>query len=282
MSAAYRLDTTPPRLQAPPGACDTHIHFYEKRYPLAPSSPFEPPDAPVSAYQAMMRRLGLGRCVVVQPMAYGADNRATLDGVAALGEAARAVVVVEPTVTDAELERLTRAGARGLRFHMLKGGILPWSALESMAARVHAFGWHVQLQLEGGELAEREGMLNRLPGHLVIDHVGKFVQPTDVDHASFKALLRLLDTGRCWVKLSSPYETSRVGPPTYADVGVLARALAAHTPERMLWASNWPHPSERERAPDDAMLLDLLLDWAPEEAVRRLILADNPGTLYGF
>jgi D-galactarolactone isomerase len=151
-----------------------------------------------------------------------------------------------------------------------------------LAARVHAFGWHVQLQLDGRKLADREATIRALPGRFVIDHVGKFLEPVGVDHPGFLALLRFLDTGRCWVKLSAPYETSKVGPPTYADVAVLAKALVSHAPERMLWASNWPHPSERAHPPDDALLLDLLLDWAPDAATRRRILVDNPAPLYGF
>jgi D-galactarolactone isomerase len=50
----------------------------------------------------------------------------------------------------------------------------------------------------------------------------------------------------------------------------------------MLWASNWPHTSVRVNPPDDAMLLDVLLDWAPERSAQRKILSDNPATLYGF
>jgi D-galactarolactone isomerase len=271
-----------PRLQTPPGACDTHMHVYESRFPLAPTSPFVPPDAPAAAYREAMRRLGLARCVIVQPSSYGFDNRCTLEAMAALEGAARGVAVVEPSATDAELDRLTRAGIRGIRFHMLRGGVLPWSSLDGMAAQVHAFGWHVQLQLDGRKLADREATIRALPGRFVIDHVGKFLEPVGVDHPGFLALLRFLDTGRCWVKLSAPYETSKVGPPTYADVAVLAKALVSHAPERMLWASNWPHPSERAHPPDDALLLDLLLDWAPDAATRRRILVDNPAPLYGF
>src|SRR2546425_4910129 len=111
----------------------------------------------------------------------------------------------------------------------------------------------------------------------------KFLEPVTPEHESFKSLLRLVDTGRCWVKLSAPYETSKTGAPKYEDVGRLAKALVKHAPERMLWASNWPHPSARNpRPPKDADLLDLLLDWAPDAAVRRKILADNPAELYGF
>ena len=126
-------------------------------------------------------------------------------------------------------------------------------------------------------------MLKRLPGDLVIDHVGKFLEPVTVDHPGFRTLLRLVDAGRCWVKLSAPYEVSKAGPPCYDDVGALAKALAKRAPERMVWASNWPHPSvSGKHMPDDAQLLDLLLDWVTDDAVRSRILVDNPAALYGF
>jgi D-galactarolactone isomerase len=188
---------------------------------------------------------------------------------------------VPADVADAELERLTHAGVRGARFHMLPGGMLGWDVLQPLAARIAAFGWHVQLQLDGRELPQHEAALARLPVPLVIDHNGKFLDPVAVDHPGFKTLLRLLAGGNTWVKLSAPYETSREGPPHYEDVGALAKALVRAHAERCLWASNWPHPG-REPRPDSAALLDLLLTWANDEATRRRILVDNPAALYGF
>jgi D-galactarolactone isomerase len=272
-----------PRLTAPPGTCDTHMHIYEDRFPLVANAQFKPPHAPVPDYLAMRRRLGIERTIVVQPAGYGFDNTCTLEGMAAMGPSARGIAVVRPDVADAELERLTGAGIRGIRYFMLPGGALAWESLEPMAARLGAFGWHVNLQLDGRLLPEREALLKRLSGTLVIDHNGKFLEPVPVDHASFKVLLRLLENGRTWVKLSAPYETSKLGAPHYADVGALAKALVKAAPERCLWASNWPHPSvARDKVPDDADLLDLLLDWAPDVATRRNILVDNPAKLYGF
>ena len=272
-----------PRLKAPPGGCDTHMHIYEDRFEPAPTATFRPPHSPVPDYLAMRRRIGIERTVVVQPSGYGADNACTLKAMAAMGPSARGVAVVEPGVGDAELQRLTDAGMRGIRYFMLPGGVLPWESLETMAARVGNFGWHVQLQLDGRRLPEREKLLKRLSGTLVIDHNGKFLEPVPVDHPSFKCLLRLVENGRTWVKLSAPYETSKLGPPRYADVGALATALIKAAPERCVWATNWPHPSvPKETRPDDADLLDLLLDWAPDEATRRKILVDNPARLYGF
>jgi D-galactarolactone isomerase len=272
-----------PRVEAPPGACDTHMHIYEDRFTLAPTAQFKPPHAPVADYLAMRQRLGLARTIVVQPSGYGLDNTCTLEALKAMGESARGIAVVPPEVNEAELARLTEAGMRGIRYFMLPGGILPWESLETMAARVGNFGWHVQLQLDGRELPGREALLKRLQGTLVIDHNGKFLEPVAVDDPSFKCLLRLLENGRTWVKLSAPYETSKKGPPLYPDVGALAKALVKAAPERCVWATNWPHPSvPRAQCPDDADLLDLLIDWAPDEATRNKILADNPAKLYGF
>lgn len=273
-----------PRLSAPPGACDTHMHVYGPwdQYPLAPTASFEPPLALIEEYRIVQKRLGLRRVVVVQPSGYGFDNRCTLDAIKQLGDDARGIVVVGTSVTDDELQRLTDLGVRGIRFFMFPGGLLPWEILDEMAARVNEFGWHVQLQLDGRELPDHIAQIRSLPGRFVIDHVGKFLEPVATSDPAFKMLLDLADSGRCWVKLSAPYETSRKGPPLYSDVGELAKALVKASPERMLWASNWPHPAAPDNPPDDAMLLDLLLDWADDDATRRRILVDNPAELYGF
>jgi D-galactarolactone isomerase len=270
-----------PKLKTPAGACDCHMHIYEDRYPTVPTAAFPNPSAPLSEYRKVQRQLGLERVVVVQPSGYGFDNQCTLEAVAAFGASARAIVVIGPETPEAELPRLHAKGARGVRFHMLPGGVLPWDALEATAARIAPLGWHIQLQLDGRTLPEYEARLGKLPCDLVIDHNGKFLEPVGVDHPGFKVLLRLLDSGRCWVKVSAPYETSKTGAPRYEDVAVLAKALIKANPERCVWASNWPHPN-RKTLPDNAALLDLLLDWAASDLVRRRILADNPVRLYGF
>lgn len=272
-----------PKLKTPPGACDCHMHIFDSRFPLAEKARRKEADAPVGEYRKAQQRLGLERVVVVQPTAYGRDNRCTLGAISELGAGARGIAVVDTSVTDAELARLTQAGIRGVRFRMLDQPELPWEMLGEMAARIAAFGWHIQFQMDGRYFEEREELLKRLPGTLVIEHIGKFLEPVPPDHPGFRSLARLLDTGRCWVKLSGAYMLSKSGPPRYTDIGALAQALVRHAPERMVWASNWPHPQHRGAdAPDDAMLLDLMLDWAPDEKTRNRILSENPAKLYGF
>lgn len=263
------------------GACDCHLHVYDTGYPLAPTATFKPPHAPASTYRAVQRALGLTRAIVVQPTGYGTDNRCTLEAIAQLGSGARGVAVVAPDVPDAELERLHAAGIRGVRFMMLAGGVLPWSALEPLAARIAALGWHIDLQLDGHELGWHEAVLNRLPCRLVIDHLGKFLGPLHADSEGWLALRRLLDGGRCWIKLSAPYESSLDGPPDYADLVPWVRELAVSYPERGLWASNWPHPNVVP-TPDDATMLAWTLAAIDAASTRRRVLVDNPAELYGF
>ena len=272
-----------PRLKAPPGATDTHMHIFEARFPLAPSAVVKPPEAPVADYLKVRERLGIDRSVVVQPSGYATDNSCTLEAIAAMSGTARGVAIVDESVSEAELTRLHEAGIRGLRFHMLPGGIIPWESLRPLAARIAPLGWHAQVQLDGRSLPEREVLLKDLPSTLVIDHTGKFLEPVGPEHPGFRVLAKLVEAGRTYVKLSAPYETSKIGPPLYGDVGALAKTLVRIAPERMLWASNWPPLGMgKERYPEEAELLDLLLDWAPDEGDRRRILVDNPARLYGF
>jgi D-galactarolactone isomerase len=270
------------KIRVPKCACDTHMHFYDGSPSAKPGAP-NPGTFTVPMYRELQQRLGLQRVIVVQPNAYRDDNSVTLNAMKAIGEDARGVAVVMPGVAEAELDRLTKAGMRAIRIMTLHGGTLGFDVMDELVARVHPFGWHANIQLDGRQLPSFEGQIKRLPGKFVIDHTGKFLEPVETSSEPFKCLLRLLDTGRCWVKLSAPYETSKTGAPKYEDVSRLARALLKKAPDRMLWASNWPHPSvPKEQRPSDEDLLDLLLDWAPDESARRRMLVDNPAQLYGF
>jgi D-galactarolactone isomerase len=163
---------------------------------------------------------------------------------------------------------------------MFAGRLLTWDTMPVMAPRIARFGWNINLQLRGEELAEREALLTGLACDVVIDHIGRFTAPFDHDTPGVRALYRLLDSGRCWVKLSAPYHGSKSGPPQYADNGVLTRELVRRWPERLLFATNWPHPSVKGEPPDDLELMRLLWEWAPDAVTRRRILVDNPAALY--
>jgi D-galactarolactone isomerase len=277
------MAATPIPATTPDGACDCHMHVYDDAWPLAPTSTFKPPHAPLSAYRGVQQALGLSRVVLIQASGYGFDNRLMLDALAQLGQAsARAIVIVPPEISDADLQRLHDAGVRGVRYFMINpSGLMSWDSMATMAERIAPLGWNINLQLDGRELPQRRALIDSIPGKLVIDHTGKFLEPVPVNDPAFKALQAVLDKGERWVKLSAPYETSKLGPPDYADVAALAKELVRSHPERCLWASNWPHPNQSP-PPTSAAMLKLIGDWAGDEGVRRRILVDNPAALYGF
>lgn len=260
--------------------CDTHMHFYDDAYPLASSTVLRPPNASADAYRGVQQRLGLERVVVVQPTTYGLDNSCQLDAVAELGEGARAVVVVDGDVTDADLRTLTDGGAVGARFHMLPGGAVSWEALAPVAAKVAAFGWHIQLQLDGHELPRHLDQLLNLPCPLVIDHVGRFMPPVDPSQRAFMALQQLVDNG-AYVKLSAPYESAADPSHEYETVSTCVAALLKRAPDQMLWATNWPHPGQ-SAPPTLDDLARLRSQWLHDELVRDQVLVTNPARLYGF
>jgi predicted TIM-barrel fold metal-dependent hydrolase len=274
-------DPGTPQFVAPRGTCDCHIHIVgpPEQYPYVPNRSYTPAQAGVEAYRRVMAALRIEHAVVVQPSFYGTDNRCTRDAVVAAAGRWRGVAVVEPGVNEKQLSELHGAGFRGVRINLLFKGGLAMDALEQIARAIQPFGWHVQLLVDGRDLVELADRLRRLPVDFVVDHMGHMPASLGVNHPAFQTLLQLTREGHCWVKLSGPYRISQQDFP-YADVTPFARALVQTAPERLVWGSDWPHPSITKPMPEDATLLDLLPLWAPEEVVRQRILVENPARLY--
>ena len=261
------------------------MHVFDPRFAPSPHWTRRPPDAPVAAYRALQRRLGTRRAVVVNPSTYGIDNECTLAALADMGPAvARGIAVVSTEVSEPELERLAAAGIVGVRVNFVSPqswGITTLEMLKTLARRVQPLGWHVQVFMHGAQIVEARNVLQSLPVPVVIDHLGRVPQPGGTRDPAFDAIVRLLDSGRVWIKLSGAYMDSVVGGPSYADMAPLAREFVERAPERMVWGSDWPHTTAT-KAVDDADLLDILGEWAPNAEVRHRILVENPEVLYGF
>ena len=277
----WSAGTEQPQLKAPANACDCHMHIYDSRFPAAPNATLRPADAKPDDYLLLQKRIGTTRNIVVTPSTYGTDNSATLDAMAKLGGGAHGVAVVDTSVSDAELKRLHELGIRGIRFNLVQAGATTVEMLEPLSKRVNELGWHVQIHLLGDGIVKIEDTLAKLPSQIVFDHMGRIPKDVGNAHPAFTVIRKLIDKGRTWVKISGAYMDTKVGPPTYADSTKLAQAYVKAAPERMVWGSDWPHPTEKDK-PNDAILFDLLAQWAPGEAVRDRILVNNPAILYGF
>jgi D-galactarolactone isomerase len=192
---------------------------------------------------------------------------------------------VHPSVTDAELKALADGGIRGIRFTVFdpRSAAVSIDMIEPLAKRVADLGWHIQIHMLAGQIVENAALLESLPTPVVFDHMGRLPQPAPLEHQAFAIIRRMLDKGRTWVKLAGAYQDTNVGAPNYADKTAVAQAYIKAAPERVVWGSDWPHPTEKpEHKPDDATLFDLLTEWAPDEAQRQRILVSNPEALYGF
>ncbi len=277
-------DTRRPRIKFPPGACDCHAHIFGPaiRYKVLPNSHFVPPDCLLADYIGMLRAIGCGRVVLVQPSVYGTDNAAMNEALKSRVFDLRAVAVVSPAITDRELEDLHVIGFRGIRINVASE--VPGLNLDharTLAKRIKPLGWHLQFHANLRKTPELAEHIAKLSVDVVIDHFGRIVTAEGVDAPPFRALLALLRYDHCWAKLMGPYFISDAAP-SCRDIVPFAKALAKTAPDRVLWGTDWPHPAARANMPDDGDLADMLLDWVPDEAQRRKMLVDNPRRLYGF
>jgi len=276
-----------PRLTLPANACDTHAHLFgpAESYPYQANRGYTPPDATDAAYFALHRALGMTRGVLTQPSVYGIDNRRMLDAVARHPDQLRAVAAVDETATDAALAVLDKEGVRGIRVNLVDKGGMPFdsfAAVARMAARIAPLGWHLELLVHAHDYPDFAPTMRALPVDIVVGHLGYMRTSEGIDHSGFRSFLELVAEGRCWVKLTAPYRITTQQTVPYDDVAPFARRLIEIRPDRMLWGSDWPHVATKLPMPNDGDLLDLLGDWAPDAAVRRQILVDNPARLYGF
>ncbi len=276
-------DTKPPKFEVPEGAADCHFHIFgpETEYPYAEPRRYTPVQVLESDYRKMADALGLARGVVVQASPYGADNTRVIEAIRVLGPGYAGVSVVDADASEERLDELNRLGVRGARINSASGGRSGIERMEELAARIKDFCWHMQFHIHAEQLAELEPEIRKLPVDVVFDHMGLFPADMPLAHPDFRLLLRLLESGNAWVKLSGAERISRSGPP-YRDAIPVARALVDAAPERVVWGTDWPHTNVKPAIPNDGDLMDLLPEFAPDEQIRRKILVENPCALYGF
>lgn len=267
----------------PPDACDAHCHIFgpAARFPFSPDRAYTPPDAGIDDFERLQARLGLSRAVFVQASCHGTDNRAMVDALRRGAGRYAGVAMVDETFTDDDLAELHQAGVRGTRFNFVAhlGGAPDLAGMWRIVERVARLGWHIVLHFDAQDLPTYADLLDRMPCPYVIDHMARVDARAGIDQPPFVALLELLRDERCWVKVSGAERLTGDGRPPYDDVVPYARALIAAAPDRVLWGTDWPHPNVRHM-PDDGDLVDLLADFAPDEAIRHRILVDNPRRLY--
>jgi predicted TIM-barrel fold metal-dependent hydrolase len=291
--------STAVNFEIPAGACDchTHIHADLEKFPFFAGRVYTPEPASPEEMTALHKALHIERVVIVTPSVYGPDNSATLYGMKARGPTARGVAVIDDKTPENDLDMMQHAGFRGIRLNLATGGVndpnIGRPRFQTAIERVKARGWHVQLFTSLGMISAIKDLVAASPVPVVFDHFGGAQADLGLDQPGFADLLELVKSGKAHVKISGAYRASKLAP-DYPDAAPLARALIAANPERIIWGSDWPHPDSvtppgrkiTDVTPlfqiDDGRLLNQLPVWAPDEAIRKKILVDNPARLYGF
>lgn len=279
-----------------PGAVDCHVHIIgpQSKYPMVANRAYTPPEATVAQLLALRKRLGIARNVLVQPSFYGTDNSCMLDALAQLGDSARGVAVVAPTIPDTELRAMDAKGVRGVRINLESvGNRDPKAAsamINAMAKKIQPLGWHIQIYAALPVIASLTGTIADSPVPVVVDHFGGLVLNETAQPRGYQGLIDLARAGRVYVKLSAPYRVSKAK--NYADLDGYAQSIIYARRDHMLWGSDWPHtqtiPGKKndEVTPfykiDDNASMRQFNSWYPDDVTRKMILVDNPAKLYRF
>jgi 2-pyrone-4,6-dicarboxylate lactonase len=280
-------NTRKPKLVAPPGACDTHLHVYGlfDRYPLVAERNYDPdPHSTLDDYLKVHRALGLKRAVIVTGSGNGTNNQITLDALQRMKGSFKGLALLDPAISDAELLNLKEAGFTGFRIKANGRGGLSFEDTKRMVARTNGFDWHIEFMSQSmAEVIAAVPFLNSLEVPYVFDHVAHAEPHQNRDDHEFKELLAILKNEKhAWINLYSFYQLSKAGPPTYSDMVDVIQAIIETRPDHIVWGSNWPHGGVQVPMPNDGDLLDFLLAAAPHERIRKQILTDNPAKLYGW
>ena len=271
-------------------SCDTHCHLVgpPELFPFAAArSGGSEADATKSMLAAMHHQLGVERAVIVQSGVHGTDTSVTLDAIASNPNRYRGIALVDPSVTNCELERLHAGGIRGIRINLLSRSDAPShpAGLLSLADRVSDLGWHFLLHLRSEQILELSDLLRNLRIPLVFDHLGRIDPARGWHQPAVKRLLEFLESGSCWVKIAAVDKLSKE-PYPFGDIVAIARMLVDAAPDRAIWGTDWPHPDRsglrRGVVPNDLELAALVPFYAPKAGLQDKLLVENPACLYGF
>jgi predicted TIM-barrel fold metal-dependent hydrolase len=285
LSTSKGLSVRRPTVKLPAGAVDCHFHVFGPRseFAYAEDRSYTPPDAPLPDYEALAARIGFSRAVIVQPSVYGVDNRRTLTVLRETSMPMRAVVVLDPEVSESEIDALHRVGVQGVRINLLFKAGLGLGAAPVLADKVRHRGWNLQFLADVSQMDGLGQLADRLNLPLVFDHIGHIPTDKGVASRSFQTLVGLVHEGRAWVKLSGAERSTSKSAWPYDDVRPYVEALVEANFHQLIWGTDWPHPSVTVAVPDDSDLLEMMTGWIGRDGdILRSIFVRNPEKLYGF
>jgi len=283
----FNPNPTKPVLRLPAGACDAHVHVFgpAARFPFSPARHITPMDAPKETLFALHKMLGVSRCVIVQTVIHGYDNRVVEDAIEAGQGRQLGVALIPLNVADTELRRLAKSGFRGVRFNFMKhlSAAINTEELLGLTHRLKSLGMHLQVHFESSLVHELTPIFMRSAVPVMVDHIGRVNASEGLTGADFAGLVNLLKSPHMHVKVSG---VDRIDPlalasPPYPNGVALAQHLLAEFPDRCVWGTDWPHPNHNH-TPDEGVLVDTLTRVAPQAGLLEKLMVTNPQNFYRF
>ncbi len=170
----------------------------------------------------LQKTLGLSTGVIVSPGGYGKDYTMLADVLAKHPDRFRGIALVKDDIPSSELARLTKLGVHGMRMMSTTRGSHVPNYDPSIAAKVHEHGWHIQFYPHGTDITEYADKLLALKNDIVLDHFASIPAEGGADQPAMKAVMKMLDTGRVWLKLSGPMRCTMQNMP-YPSVTPMAQ-----------------------------------------------------------
>lgn len=284
-------------------------------FPYSEDRHITPPPTTVEQFLQFKKSLGLTNSALTHGLSYGDDCRPLKHFVSRLGTVqTRAIGVIDPeTTTDAEMREMHGYGTRGVRVNLYRYGAMDDVELQKKALLAHAermrslgLPWSLTMTTTRTEFWDELGPFvegNLVPHGIpmVTDHFAVLKGPSmlppeyrddPTTQPAFASVVRLVQQGHLWIKLSAPYRVSEMKP-DYAELKFLVRALVDANKHRVIWGSDWPHtPRMRVRTRkeavketpylevDDLSWLESLRSWLSDEEWH-LLMVDNPKVLFG-
>ena len=257
---------------------DTHTHVFLQDMPRIPN----PRHAPAYSFTveqliATLDAHGIAKSVIAAASPWGDYNDYVIASLRKFPRRLRGTIIANPATLGAyEMAQMRSDGIVGVRLPFINLPSLPdltsWD-WRKFLRRVADLDWHVHLHIEGVKLPAVLPLLEQSGVKIVIDHIGRLGPQDDERSEGFVAMLRSMETGRTWVKLSGAYRL-------HAQARVQAQALCQRIGyEQMFWASDCPFVGFESQVTYQ-QTVGWLNDTITDTAARQKVFSDNAQAFY--
>lgn len=234
----------------PKGAWDTHIHVFDPdQWPYPTPRSYTPKAAQITEYP--ISTIGCTNIVVVHASVQGSspaplldtlDKQRSLPGVTLRGLA----TIDTDNTSDAELEKLHKAGVRGVRLHEMAWGHGQQSTgdtivvkIKKLAERLAPLGWAIDIFCGVHTWASMASMIrNELDPRikLIADHLGGTF-PGEENTEAFRTFITLVKEKFIYVKLSGFERLYHGHSAGMKAIEPIVRAIAEAGPDRIIFGT---------------------------------------------